>query len=83
MTENDNPTRFHVTYAQFEEWERNVWPKDKKRGIRLGQSYFNHFSEFQHPKYKGQPFPELFYQDDNKRAKELVYSCTDFIDYEG
>lgn len=68
---------FKITYGQQAYWITKVWPKDEEKGLRYGQSWYNHFSEFQ--ENPNEPFPELFYEKDTEKAKQIISEKTKYI----
>lgn len=69
--------RFTITYGQAGYWAIQVWPKDQKKGLRYGQSWFNYFSEFQ--ENSDEPFPQLFYETDRKKAEQIIHENTQYL----
>lgn len=68
--------RFSITCGQSGYWKAHVWHKDKAKGLRYGQSWYNYFSEFQETSQE--PFPKLFYEKDDEKAKQLIEENTEF-----
>ncbi len=68
--------RFSITFGQQGYWLAHVWPKDKTKGLRYGQSWYNYFAEFQETPQA--PFPELFYERDTQKAKEIIEANTEY-----
>ena len=69
--------RFQITYGQSGYWKAHVWPKEKEQGQRYGQSWYNYFAEFQEKLQK--PFPELFYERDVEKAKQIIEDNTEYL----
>jgi hypothetical protein len=80
MSLSTNTKRFQVTYGQLAYWSVFIWPKHKEKGLRYGQSWFSHFYEFQSPEFKETPFPELFYETNIEKAKQLIEDNTQYIE---
>lgn len=72
----DTQKRFKITYGQSGYFLAHVWPLDKAKGLRYGQSWYNYFAEFQTEPQA--PFPELFYERDTEKAKKIIENNTEY-----
>ena len=54
-----------VKANDFHTWMSTTWPAVKNQ--RLGQAFFNHFID------GGHTDPDLFYEDDNRKALDIIY----------
>lgn len=50
-------------------WTTVVWPKDKEVGLRLGQSFVNHFGF--------REMPELFHSRNQRETMRMIYDLAD------
>lgn len=69
--------KFKLTYGQVAYWSSVVWREHEKNGLRYGQSFYVHFHEFRD--IPDEPFPELFYETDEDKAREIIVKNTEYV----